>query len=1162
MSSTQSPLIPAGAMYVIKRNGERERMQFDKITARLDALMWDLDKDHVFPELVAQKINSTLFPGVKTSEVDELAAEAAGYMIPKHPDYAILAARILVSNLHKQTPSRFSEAMEQVHAAREEGFLRDDFMAKVAKHRKVLDAAIDHQQDFQYDFFAMQTLLKSYLNRDKQDKVVERPQYLLMRVALALNLESLPHTLQTYKALSQRLYTHATPTLFNAGRKEGALASCYLSRIPDDSLDAIYDSVKQCALISKGAGGVGLAVHDIRAAGTLIKKSGGRSNGLVPMLKVFEATARYVDQCFHPSTIVYTKAGPKPIGNVAPLDKLVTSDGSFASVGKILHHPYQGPMLKILVKHSLAPMLPMSVTPQHPFYAVCPKDRHASADFVAPRLESGLLVPEFVEAEKLALGDWIGFPIPQYEQDVPDYSLDDCRMWGIMLGCGVMATETRKVEIFLEKKTQQDTLDFVIHDYLAKMCIQHELVDEDNFNCTVLFTAPVTCKFNAGLMYDEHNESIVAPHLLHLPLPKISALLRGFLEAHCQDYDHDLHVITSRDTMQSWRYILLRLGVLASGYYSRKEFFLAIPKVKVIADLLSLKEIKKIPFVQHNGVLYSPIETIESIPYSGVAVDFEMNGKNKDYLTEFGTVHNGGNKRKGAFAIYLEPWHADVEAFLDLRKNTGIEQLRTRDLFTALWVPDLFMKRVENDENWSLFSPDSAPGLSLVYGEEFDALYTQYEEEKRAMKVMKARTLWNAILDSQRNTGTPYVAYKDAVNRKSNQKNLGTIQCSNLCCEITEYTSKDEVAVCNLASINLEAFVEERKDGPPVYNFDKLGQTVMLVVRNSNAVIDVTYYPIPEARHSNLQHRPIGVGVQNLAGAFFKMQLPFASEEAQQLNRDIFETMYYHAVVASAEEAERVGPYKTFPGSPMSKGLFQFDLWNVKPSDRYDFDALRTRVIKTGVRNSLLIALMPTATTSQILGGFESFEPIPSNLFVRRTQAGEFIVVNKYLVQDLQKAGLWTPEVIKQLVQYKGSVQQIEAIPVWLRDIYKTVWEVPAKVQIDMSADRGPFVCQTQSLNIHMENVSDEKITKMHFWGWKKGLKTGMYYLRTTPAADPIQFTVDQQLRLAKPASKKAEKAPPLAPIVETMPEETKSASEEDQPLYCSLNSECTACHG
>jgi len=755
-------------MLVLKRDGHRESVKFDKITARIEKLCYGLDPKFVNPVEVAMKVINGLYDGVSTVELDNLAAEIAATMTTRHPDFAKLAARIAVSNLHKVTSKSFSSTMKRLYlyvdpkTGQNAPLISKETWKVIHENAAELDDMIIYDRDFSYDYFGFKTLERSYLMKI-DGKVVERPQHLLMRVAVGIHGEDIPAAIETYNLLSEKWFTHATPTLFNAGTPKPQLSSCFLLTMKDDSIDGIYDTLKQTAKISQSAGGIGLSIHNVRAKGSYIKGTGGTSNGIVPMLRNFDMTARYVDQ--------------------------------------------------------------------------------------------------------------------------------------------------------------------------------------------------------------------------------------------------------------------------------------------------------------------------------------------------------GGGKRKGSFAIYLEPWHADVFEFLELKKNHGKEEMRARDLFYAMWIPDLFMKRIENNDVWSLFCPNEAPGLADCYGDDFERLYEKYEKEGKFRKQIKAQDLWFEILEAQIETGTPYMLYKDAANRKSNQKHLGTIKSSNLCTEIIEYTAPDEVAVCNLASIALPKFVTE--DGK--FDHKKLYEITKVITRNLNKVIDVNFYPVEEAKNSNMRHRPIGIGVQGLADAFILLRMPFDSEEARGLNTDIHETIYFAAMEASMELAKKDGPYESFKGSPISKGIFQFDMWGVTPSSgRWDWENLKREVKQHGARNSLLLAPMPTASTSQILGNNECFEPYTSNIYTRRTLSGEFIIANKHLMKDLISAGLWSENMRHKLISANGSVQNIPEIPKNIKDIYKTVWEISQKAIIDMSADRGAYICQSQSLNIHLTDPNFGKLTSMHFYAWKKGLKTGMYYLRSTAAADAIKFTVDK----------------------------------------------------
>jgi ribonucleoside-diphosphate reductase alpha chain len=753
-------------MYVIKRDTKKETVKFDKITARIVKMCYGLDP-LVSPEAVAMKVIEGIYDGVTTIDLDNLAAEVAAGKSIDHPDYALLASRIAVSNLHKETKKTFSDVMHDLYTYIDPktnlpaALLADDVYQIVMDNKELLDSSIIYDRDFRYDYFGFKTLTRSYLMK-LNGRIAERPQQMLMRVALGIHKRDVAAALVTYNLMSEGWFTHATPTLFNAGTPKPQMSSCFLLTMKEDSIEGIYDTLKSCAQISQSAGGIGLAIHNIRATGSYIKGTNGTSNGIVPMLRVFNDTARYVDQ--------------------------------------------------------------------------------------------------------------------------------------------------------------------------------------------------------------------------------------------------------------------------------------------------------------------------------------------------------GGGKRKGSFAMYIEPWHADVFDFLDLKKNHGKEENRTRDLFLALWIPDLFMKRVKDNGDWTLMCPHECPGLSDVHSEAFEKLYLQYEKEGKGRKTIKAQDLWFKILESQIETGTPYMLYKDAANAKSNQQNLGTIKSSNLCTEIIEYTAPDEIAVCNLASLALPKYVNEDKS----FDHNKLFEVTYQATVNLNRIIDENYYPVEDARRSNMRHRPIGLGVQGLADTFILMGFPFESVEARNLNREIFETIYFAAMTASKDQAIEFGTYETYAGSPVSQGVFQYDMWGVTPSNRWEWSQLKEEVKKHGVRNSLLLAPMPTASTAQILGNNECFEPYTSNIYTRRVLSGEFIIVNRHLLKDLVRSGLWNRDMRHKIMAANGSIQNITEIPQDIKDLYKTAWEISQKAIIELAADRGAYICQSQSLNIFMENANFGKLTSMHFYGWEKGLKTGMYYLRTKAATDAIKFTVDQ----------------------------------------------------
>lgn len=901
-------------MFVLKRNNEREEVSFDKVLKRLRILSDGLQVNYYE---VAQKVCSRIYDGVNTSELDELAAQMCSSLILDHPDYGTLASRIIISNHHKNTSPSFSETISILFNNVDKHGNNNPLISKelfdvVTKNKEKLNSYIDYNRDYNFDYFGFKTLERGYLMK-VDGKVVERPQHMFLRVSLGIHGSDVKDALQTYDLMSQKYFVHATPTLFNSGTPIPQNSSCYLYGM-EDSIDGIFKCLKDCAHISKYAGGIGIHIHNIRARNSVIRGTNGISTGIVPMLRVFNNTARYVNQCFTPDTIVYSELGPKYMKDVIEGERLITHDGSLKRVNTV------------------------------------------------------------------------------------------CR-----------------------KSIEQEKIKYIY---------------------TSVSDAPLKCTsvHEIGIWYN--NE---------LVFRAASDLKVGDLMFYPSSFHYTFHSNVDYDKLEK---------------------------------------------MKNNRGYLSTITNITDNEYTGDVYDFNMID-NHNYLTSHGIVHNSG-RRNGSIAVYMEPWHADVEMFLEMRKNHGNEEERARDLFYALWIPDLFMKRVQENGMWSLMCPDTCRGLSDCYGDEFEKLYTKYERDGLYVKQMNAQDLWFQILSSQIETGTPYMLYKDHVNRKSNQKNIGIVKSSNLCTEIVEVSNHEFAAVCNLASLVLPSYV---KDG--VFDYDLLHTNTKILVKNLNKVIDRNFYPIVEAKNSNLRDRPIGLGVQGLADVFAILKKPFESEDARQINKDVFETIYHAAVEASMELATKFGPYATFEGSPASRGILQFDMWEVQPSSRYDWEKLKQDVKANGLFNSLLVAPMPTASTSQIMGSNEAFEPFTSNIYKRKTLAGEFILVNKYLVKELQEVGLWNHDIRTKIIVNDGSVQGINEIPQNIKDLYKTVWEIKMRSIIDMAADRGAFVDQSQSMNLFVENPDFKKLSSMHFYAWSKGLKTGMYYLRTKSKAKTQQFTID-----------------------------------------------------
>jgi len=1127
-------------MFVIKRNGEHEPIQFDKITNRIKKLCYGLDDKFIDPTTISMKVIQGIYTGITTAELDQLSAETCAYSSTYHPDFSILAARISVSRLHKETDSVFSRNIRKMYeythpkTGAPAPLVSKDLYDVVMEYADKLDNAIYYDRDYDFDYFGFKTLERSYLLK-MFEKPVERPQSMFMRVACGIHMYKnaegkavldLHEAINTYNLMSQKFFTHATPTLYNAGTNRPQLSSCFLMHM-EDSIDHIFKTIKDCAHISKFAGGIGINIHDIRASKSYIRGTNGVSNGIVPMLRVLNDTARYVDQCFTPDTVILTQNGHKMIEDVSITDKVLTSNGTYAHVITPVRHDYDGTMLEIQIKNSI---YPVRVTPEHQIFALQGQAKGTNFDVIRNRLSKNIAKPEFVDAKDLNKGDFLVFPIPKYVNDIETMSEDDCRFYGIMLGDGHISTPCG---VSLNNTTKVATCDFV-KKYLSDRSIHfNERIDGKSVNITWSPNNP-RFKFTKSQLYDENGVKKLDPSFLHLPISKVKYILMGIIETDgCVGEKEIMIELSSLGLIESIRYILLRMGALASGYTrdrvgnvsSYKNIttrlptnVIRVPRVKEVMEMFpNAPKSGFFSYLTHSDYLFSRIESIDEVNYTGTVHDFEIENPNDYVVSHLGIAHNGGGRRKGSIAIYMEPWHADIYDFLELKKNNGKEEMRARDLFYGLWISDLFMERVEANGDWTLFCPNEAPGLSDLYGDEFKNLYIKYESEGKGRQTIKAQHLWFAILQSQIETGTPYMLYKDAVNKKSNQKNLGTIRSSNLCSEILEYTSKDEIAVCNLASIALNAYV--KRDGKnTIYDYTKLLEVAKTVAKNLNKVIDVNYYPVPETETSNKRHRPIGIGIQAMADTFAMMEYPFESPDAKQLNKNIFETIYYGALSASCELAEKYGPYETFQGSPASQGILQFDMWNVVPNTDanlgpvYDWSSLKERIKKFGLRNSLLLAPMPTASTAQILGNNESIEPFTSNLYTRRVLAGEFPVVNKHLMRTLVDMGLWDEKMRMQIISEKGSIQNIPTIPQKLKDLYKTVWEIKMKSLIDMAADRGAFICQTQSLNMFVAEPTYSKLTSMHFYAWKKGLKTGMYYLRTKPKAEAIQFTVDQTM--------------------------------------------------
>ena len=1126
-------------MRVTKRNGDLENIEFDKILTRIKSTGQEAGIAINYTALV-MKVIDQLYDKISTTKIDELTAEQCASMSSVHPDYNVLAGRIVVSNHHKNTGTSFSEAMRALyHFSDKHGnsspLISQDLYDLVMANAEELDSWCDFSRDYLIDYFGFKTLERAYMMK-VNGKIVERPQHMWLRVSLGIHGSNFVKARETYDLMSQKYFTHATPTLFNAGTPHPQLSSCFLLGMESDSIDGIYNTLKDCANISKWAGGIGLHIHNVRASGSHIRGTNGSSNGIVPMLRVFNHTAKYVDQCLDPETVVYTKRGAIPIKNIVIGDEVITDDGQFYEIGKVLDSEYTGDFYKMDIQHTFRPL---SLTDMHPLW--CIKNVEGT-DFyhLLNLLDKKLIEPDFIEAKNIDTNDYIGFPIPKYEKDIRGYSEDDCRFYGLFFS-GINSRSiyesrgespeaniigfisTNDTPFYIQLPASKTAMITFIENYLNSYAIPFEKTPCGVDLVKIIWSRTNRFKFTYEMFYEG------IPALIHLPKQKILSLIKGIFETQKFEMDEKYMIITcgfcnNLEQFEKYftqnsvitehiRYMLLRLGVLTTG--DNNTVKIPVNGFNRLYNIDYFVHDKHAEYFEYNGYLFSCVKNNTLTKnYSGRVIDIEVDHhEHHNFLTHNGLVKNGGGKRNGSFAIYLEPWHADIEIFLQMRKNHGDEELKARDLFYALWIPDLFMERVKSNGSWTLMCPDECPGLSDVYGDAFKELYEKYEASGKGRVTLKARDLWFQVLDAQMETGTPYLLYKDAVNKKSNQKNVGTIKSSNLCTEITEYSDENESAVCNLASIGLPTFLDYSTT-PPTFNYEKLHDVTKVVTENLNRIIDRNYYPTEKTRRSNMRHRPIGIGIQGLADTFILMDLAFTSDEAKVVNRHIFETIYHGALECSCELALTEGTYETFPGSPASEGILQFDMWGYDPgNERYDWTAMKNRVKEHGLRNSLLLAPMPTASTSQILGFNECFEPITSNIYSRRTIAGEFVVTNKYLVRDLLDLGLWNDTIKNNVITNNGSIQHIAIIPEKIREKYRTAWEIPMKTVIDMAAERGVFVCQSQSMNTWIEEPSYNSLTSMHFYSWGKGLKTGIYYLRRRAAHQAQQFTIEPEKR-------------------------------------------------
>jgi ribonucleotide reductase alpha subunit len=1263
-------------MYVIKRNGQQEPMRYDKITDRNVELSNGLSVDIA---KLSQAVIQSLKNGMTTEEIDLLSAETAFYMSTYEPDFDILSSRIAVSNLHKTTSSSFIDIMAELVNCK---LIREDLLDFAKEHQTDIQSSLDFSKDYEYNYFGFKTLEKAYLLKIN-NRIVERPQHMLMRVAITIHKGDISKVLESYKLMSQGLFTHASPTLFNAGMDKAQMSSCFLLKM-DDDLRHIYETNLRSALISKHAGGIGIDISSVRSKGSIIKSTNGKSDGIVPMIKVFNATSVYCNQCFVPETIIYTKKGQKQIQNIKVGDEVITMDGTYKSVMNVIRNDFDDELLSINTLYSFEDV---KVTKEHQIYTLQNQSRNISFETIRNNLNNGLVKPDFVSASDLTTNDMIGFPLPILPQnDIFDKLGNDFfRFYGIMLSSGNIFANKKEACLVLNDTTLLNTIIF-IRSYLRNKNIN--FWETTVQNGIIIHWNNINGDIKYEDIYDNNKTKRIHEKYTYISRSHIIYLLRGLVEI-------TQFTNLSYKLAHNIRYLLTSLGIMSLGNKKDESYNICVSKHPVLNEISDIRRpiIKRnsLYFI-HNNIVWSRIKNITTSLHKGNTYDLSIIDNNNYVVASLGLVHNSG-KRKGSFAMYLQPWHPDIFDFLALRLNIPPEEVRARDIFLAMWIPDLFMKRVQEDGMWSLICPSAETRLCDTYGEEFERIYEECERDKKYTRQVKAQEVWKAIMHSQEETGLPYILYKDAINRKNMQKNIGIIRSSNLCvhgdthiitkegqkmikdlvgkeieiwngfewtlvtptctgvtnkllkvsfnngsqvmmteyhkvplttdesntvmvdastltpgdtltwwimpdmlttnkklsrkliidvkvvnieeinelhdtycftdlkrnlgvfnnvllgncAEIVQYTNGNSISVCNLASIGLPKFVETSQSSPPSLNWELLGKTTEHIIDNLNKIIDLNYYPVEEAKTNNLSYRPTGLGCQGLADVFALFNCTWGSQTARWLSRIISEVIYFHALSKSAELAEKEGPYSAFEGSPVQEGKLQYHLWKEELDDNnrmpwtsanhpmrsnipnglnipvLDWESLINKC-KKGVRNSLLICQMPTASSSQILGNNEALEPFTSNIYTRSVLSGDFVMVNKHLYKDLKPLGLWTKSIINQILEGDGSIQHITELPSSIRDKYKTVWEISQKIIIDLAAERGPFVDQTQSMNLFIDHPTHAKLSSMHLYGWKQGLKTGMYYLRSKTARSAVKFSVIKEQKKETLTSKEGNK--------------------------------------
>ncbi len=1119
---------------VVKRSGDLEPVDLNKVVRAITRHAEGLT--NVDPMRVALQVVSGVHDKIETKQLDALSIQVAASLAFEDPNYSKLAARILSSFVEKEVSGQDIDSFSMsIIRSYELGLVNKRVYDLVRKNKRKFNYAINKYRNDLFEYFGLQVVYDRYLLKNpKTREVIETPQYFFMRVAVALS-SSIDDALELYDKISTFDYMPSTPTLFNSGTNHEQLSSCYLLDSPQDDLAKIYDRYRDIAQLSKFSGGIGVAFHRVRSSGSLIRSTNGLSNGLIPWCKILDSSVLAVNQCLDLSTYIYTQEGPKKLESVKEGDYTLGASCLFRRIDKVHVYDNKEPAVRIETKHSWAPV---KLTEKHPVAVIRSHDVGTSLDRIYSDLTNGAHSPDWVDAGDVKEGDFVCMPIPNFVSNVPGFSLEDAYFYGIMLGNGHITEDLKEYGLTYNPETAEYR-EF-LPKYLSRYGITAAVERKSDHYESLKWEVPLNdageplavegsdkvFPFQYKDLYDENGEKRICARYTFLPKDHTFQLIRGMIETDGGVYrDSEIYFYTSSEVLAyGLRFQLLRVGIPSGGNYRLRQYDhegtredgtkvdfkgssdaydISIPSTVELASVLGCEPIEKESWITWGGAIWTRVKEVTKCEGPAQVGDLEVD-VDENYLAESMLVHNGG-RRKGAACVYLEPWHADIEHFLELRENTGDEARRTYNLNLANWIPDLFMERVEQGGLWSLFDPKEVPDLTDLFGDHFRRAYLEAEQAGLAKKTINAQDLYARMMRCLAQTGNGWMTWKDHANRKSNQTNdtptSPVIHSSNLCVEILEVTNENETAVCNLASINLGKHVQHGK-----FDFEKLAKTVKVAVRQLDRVIDINFYPIKTAENSNLKWRPIGLGLMGLQDVFFQLALPFESQEARDLSKKISEEIYYHAVDTSCELAQQLGRHPNFEETRAAKGILQPDLWSLEMSGRWE--VLRDRVKQHGLRNSLLIAIAPTATIASIVGAYECIEPQVSNLFKRETLSGDFLQVNRYLIEDLKRHGLWNQKIRDQIKLSEGSIQSIAQIPQSLKDIHKTVWEVRQSALIDLAADRGPYVDQSQSLNLFVATPNIGTLSKMYLYAWKKGIKT-TYYLRSRPATKIQKATVD-----------------------------------------------------